>query len=157
MWALARAKPGMMATALANLERQQFVFYAPKIMEERIVRHRKVDVPVYLFSTYIFIQVQDRWLPLSYTYGLSKLVLGHENKPSQVPQKLIDDLMEREQGGFYQLMKPQSFHRGQMLYVKSGLLEGKFGVCQGMKGPDRVKVLFAGMKAEMAIHDLEAA
>jgi transcriptional antiterminator RfaH len=161
MWAIARAKPGMMATALVNLQRQTFNHYAPMIEETRIRRGVIVTEPKYLFSTYIFVEVLDRWMALSNTYGLSR-VICFDNKPASVSQKIIDDLKSREENGFYRPIEPQElFHKDQRIYINNGLLQGKFGICQGMKGSDRVKILLIGLAGNVratlpAVH-LEAA
>ncbi len=161
MWVVARAKPGAMAMATTNLQRQEFNYYAPWFKETIVRRHKELEIIKPLFSNYFFVEVETRWRELRNTIGVSGILCHFDQSPQAVPQRIIDDLKTRQgDDGFYHL-EQYAFTPGQRLKATGGLLLGHFCICRHHTAVDRVRVLFSGLGFEfstvMAVDDLEAA
>lgn len=159
MWTVARAKPGQTHIAIANLLRQQFEYYAPRFRIMVIRRHKKIELTKFLFSNYLFVETDDRWMALNNTYGISGILLTN-GYPASVSPEIIDELKAREgEDGFYRIK--DRYSRNQRLRAKHGIMAGRMCICEGMPAVDRVKVLFTGLGFEfhtiMEVDDLESA
>ena len=103
-WYLVYTKPRQEALAQANLERQDYGVYLPKVRQMRRRRGKQEAVVEPLFPRYLFIHLDtqsDNWGPIRSTFGVASLVrFGSE--PAQVPDELVAhlNLADYDLGGF---------------------------------------------------------
>jgi transcription antitermination factor NusG len=143
MWIVARAKPGKITTALYHLERQAFEYYAPKLKFTAVRRHKVVEKEKFLFLNYVFVQIDNQWMALRTTCGISSiLMLG--GKPSAVDPSIILDLRGSEDpDGYFRFGdKSEKFTHGQRLRVTGGLLENQYCEFIHLLGANRARVMF---------------
>ncbi|MBM3949614.1 MAG: hypothetical protein FJ312_10355 [SAR202 cluster bacterium] len=141
-WFVLRTKPNSESLAAANLERQGYELFYPRVAAPQAKQMGYRMVP--LFPGYLFLRCADpyyRWPQVQYTPGVSGWVqLGGETPA--VPDKAVEDLVERVKainstGGLWRRFKP-----GEHVLVASGKLEGLARVLEGPKTPQgRVRVL----------------
>lgn len=143
MWIIARAKPGQIQMALRHLERQDFEYYAPKLKATIVRRHKVVETEKFLFLNYVFVEINNQWMALRTTYGISSiLMLG--GKPSEVHPRIITDLKDSEDAdGYFRFGdKSEKFRHGQRLRVTGGLLEDQYCEFIHLLGANRARVMF---------------
>ena len=78
-WYVIQARARQTERAEANLQRQGYRVYCPRLCTERIRRNRRLRVEVPLFANYLFIHLHewhDNWYPLRSTRGVARLVTG---------------------------------------------------------------------------------
>lgn len=133
MWAIAtlvacRETLGVAAMVRAGLRE----FYLPRVDSPRQSA---------LFPGYAFIRPVDAWHPiLKAAHVTGVLGIGRVGgAPRLVSDDLVDEIRGREKDGFVRL--PPPFRRGDRLRVEHGAFFGAEGICEGMKGLDRVGVL----------------
>lgn len=137
-WAVAVSKPGNENRAVLNLDRQGYISYLPKYVS-RIGKTVKIRI---LFPRYIFVQITGQWHSINSTFGVSRVILGHDGKPAVVPDKIIADLQMREDSkGLISLPQPPKYGYGEKVRVVKGALEGYTGLFDGMRPNERVRVL----------------
>lgn len=163
-WYLVHSKPRQEDTALANLERQGYQAFLPRM--RRQVRHagrwrERVEA---LFPRYLFVCLDadnENWAPIHSTVGVSCLV-RFDRRPARVPDSLVEDLRERaDDAGIVSLDAPADFQPGQVVRVTQGPLVGIQGVVTATSGRQRVDVLLAvvgqATTARLSLHDLAPA
>jgi transcriptional antiterminator RfaH len=137
-WSVAISKPGNENRAVVNLERQGYTSYLPKYIS-MVGKSSKIKI---LFPRYLFVQIEGQWHSINSTFGISRIILGHDSTPAVVPNRIIDDLKMREDSkGFVSLPQPPKFAHGERVRVVKGALEGYTGLFDGMRPNDRVRVL----------------
>ena len=141
-WMVLNAQYQREATAIANLERQGFDIYCPRIL--RTIRHarksREVMQP--LFPGYIFVSCNFgtwAWRPLLSTIGV-RSVIRTSDGPSLLDNAFIQALKARERQGV--IVRPSSpFVAGQEVRIAHGSLEGMIGRIVEADAKERVVLL----------------
>lgn len=133
MWAIAtfvacRETLGVAAMVRAGLRE----FYLPRVDSPRQSA---------LFPGYAFIRPVEAWHPiLKAAHVTGVLGIGRVGgAPMLVSDEIVDNIRDREKDGFVRL--PPPFTKGDVLHVAEGPFFGAQGLCDGMKGKDRVFVL----------------
>lgn len=142
-WAAARLLQSQGRLALHVLGQRGFEVYQPRVRERRIVRGRKTLASAALFPGYAFIGIVQQWHEARWCPGVLGLVLDG-NRPARVPDEEIERLRAREIDGFIKLPPPPPaiyWRRGEQLRIRVGPLIGFSGLCLGMRGRDRVRLL----------------
>lgn len=155
-WYLIHSKPQQEETALANLERQGFEAFLPRV-RATVCRggryHRRVKA---MFPRYLFVRLkvgEQDWAPIRSTVGVTALV-RFGVWPAIVPDDLIEGLIDRcdEAGVVINLPLPD-FEPGTVVHVIDGPLAGYRGIVNARNGRERVDVLLdvAGRHARASI------
>lgn len=163
-WYLVHTKPKREETAMANLDRQGYEAFLPRIRHQ--VRHsrrwrERVEA---LFPRYLFVRLDadnDNWAPLQSTTAVSTLVRFGQH-PARVPYELIDGLRRRaDPDGIVMADAPADFQPGQTVRVTEGPLAGIEGIVTRRHAHERVDVLLAivggNASARLNAHDLAPA
>jgi transcriptional antiterminator RfaH len=143
-WYVIQTKPRQEAIAEANLQRQSFEIYFPKIKESRRRRGKWTELVQPLFPRYLFARLDlehDNIAPIRSTHGVTSLVkFGELIRP--VPDSFIRELQDSADPttGQHQLHIPL-FQKGDDLTVIAGPLAGLKGVFQATTGTERVAIL----------------
>ena len=137
-WLIAVSKPNHEKIAAANLTRQGFEFYYPKLLIQK-PNAKAVERP--LFPRYIFVLAGSVWRSLTGTRGLS-YVLMNEGGPQIISDTVINAIKAREDSsGHFQLIAPPRFVPGDKVKCQEGPLAGLPLIYEGMSGHERAKVL----------------
>jgi transcription antitermination factor NusG len=138
-WAVVQAQPGREVVAVRFSEMQGYECYWPRVRERGRTKG--------LFPRYFFAWIEDRWWPLKSTCGVSSLIVNGEGRPYQLGDDVIDAIKRMEQEGVVVLPKAEGrrFKRGERVVVRDRwhVLGGRELLVEGMKGADRVRVLFS--------------
>jgi transcriptional antiterminator RfaH len=144
-WFLVFTKPSGEATAKANLERQGYRVYHPRLLHPSLHRGRWVDRIVSLFPRYLFIQLnmeQQSLAPVRSTLGVANIVrFGAQS--TVVPDSVIAALSQRAdpESGLHRLNRSKPFEPGARISVVAGAFEGLDGIFERDSGSERVVVL----------------
>jgi transcriptional antiterminator RfaH len=117
-WFLVQFKPNNHIIAEQNLRAQNYKTFLP--LEEKILTRygRKTTVITPLFPGYLFVSFSltyDKWSVINSTFGVSKL-LSQNNKPQIIPQKIMDELIDRcDESG--KLLPPKNIKSGDKVIV----------------------------------------
>ena len=142
-WYLVHTKARQEATALTNLERQNYRCYMPTLHIEKIRRGKSVIVEEPLFPSYVFVQLDDSgngqsWTPIRSTLGVCELVRFGGKSPKVDPH-LISALLEREH---LQQANPQAlFATGDKVVVIEGAFAGMEAIYQSADAERRSMIL----------------
>jgi transcriptional antiterminator RfaH len=154
-WSAIRLQPYRERLALAELARNGFETYCPRLLERLRMPHgRKIDATPLLFPGYIFVAIVLQWYSAHRAPGVIGFLMDGE-RPARVPDSVIDGLKSRERNGVIALpKKPEPGGRFQMnerLRVRDGPLRGLFGLYAGQAPRDRILVLmdFLGGKQQV--------
>ena len=143
-WYVIRSKPREESIAQAQLERQGYRVYFPRVLQAARVRGRWVDRIEPLFPRYLFLQtdVQAQSLaPIRSTVGVTDIVrFGAEY--ATIRDEVVQELMNgaEPETGLHRLRKPL-FVRGACVRISEGPFNGLEGVFEFHEGGDRVLVL----------------
>ena len=143
-WYAVCCKPRQEAVAEANLLRQDFHTYLPRIRIRQRRRGQWLDAVEVLFPRYIFIRI-DPLLRSTATVRSTRGVVGmvrFGGQPAVVPDAVMDALREREDAasGLHQDKRPL-FNAGEAIKLVDGPLAGMQGVFTQTDGDKRVIVL----------------
>lgn len=143
-WYLVYTKPRQEEVALANLERQGYGAYLPRVRQVQRRHGRRFEVVGPLFPRYLFIHLDagtDNWGPIRSTVGVASLVrFGHE--PARVPDALVAFLQDREGAeGLHEWAVPAEFAAGDRVRVAEGAFQGYRGILLARSSRERVLVL----------------
>jgi transcriptional antiterminator RfaH len=139
-WACARTESKREAVAKHFLELAGFEAYVPRVREQRIRRHRKIDVISPLFPSYAFIVIDQQWHRARWSIGVAGLIMSGDH-PARVPDRIIDEILSREVRGAVELPKPPTLKAGDRVRVLGGPFAGHLALYAGMKSHERVEVL----------------
>lgn len=153
-WYLVYTKPRQETLAQANLERQDYGVYLPKVRQLRRRQGKQEAVVEPLFPRYLFINLDtqsDNWGPIRSTFGVSSLVrFGSE--PAQVPDALVAHLKAQEgQEGLHDWAVPK-INVGDKVRVAEGPLKGYEGILLAKSGHERVILLLELLGKEVCAH-----
>src|SRR4051812_42698922 len=133
-WYLVHTKPAAEAIAQANLERQGYDVYWPRLVRSVRVRGRWVDRTASLFPRYLFVSVicdTQNFAPVRSTVGVSAVVrFGFEYRV--VPEGVIRSLRERAdpETGLHRLCDRAILKPGDGVQIVGGAFDGLDGVFQ---------------------------
>src|SRR5215831_2546422 len=85
-WALCQTEPQREHSVRLYLMRARFETYAPRI--------RIKDRVALLFPTYVFVRIVDRWYPVRWTVGVTKMLMDGET-PAKVPEIEVSKLRKK--------------------------------------------------------------
>jgi transcription antitermination factor NusG len=107
MWSAVRLQPHRERLALAELTRAGYDVYCPRILHRRIAKGRKIETHPPLFPGYAFVAIVLQWYSAHYAPGVIGLLMDGE-RPTRVPDAVIDELKSRERNGIIALpRKPE--------------------------------------------------
>lgn len=142
-WYLVYTKPRQEELALANLIRQGYQAYLPRLRHWRKHRGKRVEAIEPLFPRYLFILLDnqlDNWSPIRSTLGVASLVRFGAD-PARVPDAFVAHLQEREStDGLHEWAEPELV-AGDTVRVAEGPFQGYEGVVLAPTGQERVILL----------------
>jgi transcriptional antiterminator RfaH len=144
-WFLIHTKPASESVAQANLERQGYTVYYPRVSRPARIRGRWLERVGPLFPRYVFLNlyVGNQTLgPVRSTHGVANIVrFGSEY--TFVPDVIVDGLREREnpETGLHGLQTCAEFEFGSKVQIVAGVFAGLDGIFQRACGDERVIVL----------------
>jgi transcriptional antiterminator RfaH len=144
-WMLIHTKPASESVAQANLQRQGYAVYYPRVLRPARIRGRWLERVGPLFPSYLFcnLDVGNQTLgPIRSTHGVANIVrFGSEY--TFVPDVIVNNLLEREnpETGLHGLQTCDAFEAGKKVRIVAGVFDGLDGVFQRACGDERVVVL----------------
>jgi transcription antitermination factor NusG len=144
-WSCAQLETNRVELALHFLKLNGFTTYTPRVRVER--KLGGPDGTALLFPGYTFISIELQRHRASRTPGVAKLIMDGEH-PGRVPDRIIAELLSREQDGVIELPRRPAFRRGDRVRVVRGALQGQLAVFEGMRSHQRVAVLLAFLDSE---------
>jgi transcriptional antiterminator RfaH len=155
-WYLIHTKPSAEHVALANLERQGYAVYFPRVVKSVRRRARWRDTVAALFPRYLFLGLQEgqqALAPVNFTAGVAGVV-RFGNRYGIVPERIVNDLRSREDpmSGMHRLTGCVPFVPGAQVRITSGPFDGLEGVFAREAGEDRVIVLLNLLGRDTAVH-----
>lgn len=154
-WHLVMTKPGNEEGAVANLCRQGYLVYFPRLVQKVFRRGKWCDRISALFPRYLFVQLDvgfQSLAPIRSTIGVAHVVrFGLEYVT--VPGHVVTSLKRREDSlsGLHQLHDSAWLKRGDDIVVTSGSLKGLEGIFESDDGRHRVTVLLNMLGREARI------
>jgi transcriptional antiterminator RfaH len=150
-WYLIYTKPKCEDMVEGKLTGAGFTVLNPKVRERKYSRGRIIDAVSPLFPSYVFAKFQkyrDYHL-IRYTRGV-KWVLSSEEGPAEIPDRVVDSIVERIEDGFVKIRS--SFNIGQDVVIKGGPFEGFTAVFEKeMSGMERVCLLLKAINVRLVI------
>jgi transcriptional antiterminator RfaH len=155
LWYLIHTKPSAEALAQANLKRQGYGVYLPRVTQS--VRHREGwrETVGALFPRYLFLRLSEgeqSLAPVRSTIGVSGIV-RFGSRYAIVPRRVVDELNERADpvSGLHRLLPRQALQRGSSVTITMGPLVGLEGVFEREAGDDRVFLLLQLLGQEASV------
>lgn len=164
-WYLIQSKPAAESVAQANLERQGYGVYFPRLYARRRWRASWCNRVVALFPRYLFVQLdqtRQSLSPVRSTVGVADVVRFGAS-PALVSDKVIHELRSREdpETGLHRLSNSMELEPGMVVRITGGPFDGLEGVFEREDGSDRVvlllKVLGQAARVRMPADVVEAA
>lgn len=163
-WFVVFTHPSAEAKAVEHLRRQGFHTYLPRYQTTRRHARRQETVFRPLFSRYLFVNLDllvTQWRPILSTVGVVDL-LRHGNRPTRVPDGLVESLQIREARGAFE---PETavttpLAPGDAIHIKEGPFTDLVGRLESLADSDRVRVflnlLGREVRAELPICRVQA-
>jgi transcriptional antiterminator RfaH len=144
-WYLIHTKPSSEAVAQANLERQGYEAYFPRLVQPVRRRARWTDAIIALFPRYLFLRLSEgeqSLAPVRSTSGVADVV-RFGTSYAVVPDRVVGDLRARAdpQSGLHRLAARSLFTAGAAVKIMAGPFGGLDGVFEREAGHERVIVL----------------
>lgn len=143
-WYAVHTHAGTEARALWHLERQNFSVYLPRYRKRRRHARRTDWVQAPLFPRYLFVWLdiaRQRWQAIQSTVGVRCLLCG-DGKPLPVPDRIIEELREREDAsGLVDMARHNQFQPGERVQVLEGALIDQIGIFECRSDDERSVVL----------------
>jgi transcriptional antiterminator RfaH len=154
-WYLIHSKPAAEAIARANLERQGYEVYFPRLIQPVRRRGRWHDAVVALFPGYLFLHLDEGeqvLSPVRSTIGVSDIV-RFGARFAIVPDRVVRALRLRAhpESGLHHLMTRSEMRVGALVRIACGPLAGLEGVFQCNAGADRVVLLLNILGRDTAV------
>ncbi|CAG1066046.1 Transcription antitermination protein RfaH [uncultured bacterium] len=150
-WYLIYTKPKCEDMVEGKLIGAGFTVLNAKVRERKFLRGKVMDAVSPLFPSYVFAKFEkfrDYHL-IRYTRGV-KWVLSSEEGPSEIPDRVVDSIVERIEDGFVKIRS--SFTQGQNVIIKGGPFEGFTAVFEKeMSGMERVCLLLKAINVRLVI------
>ena len=147
-WFLIYTKLRQEERAKENLENQGFETFSPMIAYEKIRQPKSFSLkpmfPRYLFTK--FNVEKNNWTYLNSTRGVSHVVVFGDNF-TEVPNSVMDYLKSKvDDNDTLRLQTTRkTFQKGDKLFIKQGVFQGKDATFLSMRGKERVRVLLSLM------------
>ena len=144
-WYLVHTKPASESTAVANLLRQGFEVYFPRLLTHVRRARRWQESMNALFPRYLFVGIRDEGQSLATvrsTRGIADIVrFGVQYKP--VPEEVLSNLRSRADptSGLYRVEHDRLPTPGCAVRIESGPFDQLEGVLERECDADRVHVL----------------
>jgi transcriptional antiterminator RfaH len=154
-WYLIHTKPAAEPVAQANLERQGYEVYFPRLLQPVLRRARWRDAVVALFPRYLFLRLDEgrqTLSPVRSSVGVASIVRFGATF-AIVPDAVIGELRSREQpeSGLHRLRSRRSLKAGTAVRITVGPLAGLEGVFEREAGADRVVLLLNLLGRESSV------
>jgi transcriptional antiterminator RfaH len=143
-WYLIHTKPAAESIAEANLGRQGFRVYYPRLLRTVCIRARRVSRVAPLFPRYLFLSLDvgnQTMAPVRSTVGVADIVrFGYAY--AAVPSVVVTELQGRSDPvtGLHSLRQAQH-EPGAAVTIVGGVFDGLEGIFHSRCGSDRVVVL----------------
>ena len=129
-WFVAETKPKTEEQADAQLQRQAFVSFLPRVT---VCTKRGIHA-VPLFPGYLFVQFNLRlgqWRPITHTRGIQHIMGSHPERPTALPAGLVDYLMTTAslRSIVTELAPPTTIIPGSRIRLTAGPVATAEGVC----------------------------
>ncbi|MBV9726698.1 MAG: transcription/translation regulatory transformer protein RfaH [Gammaproteobacteria bacterium] len=144
-WYLIYTKPASEALAVANLARQHYTVYLPRVVQTIRRAGRRFERVAPLFPRYLFLQLnegQQALAPVASTIGVSGIV-RFASSYAVVPEQVLSELRERADPltGLHRISSGAKLKPGAAVRIWRGAFDGLEGVFERKAGADRVVVL----------------
>jgi transcriptional antiterminator RfaH len=140
-WAVARTEPHREAVAARFLGAQDFETYLP-VIQTPPPRGQTIRRTAPLFPGYLFILIRLQWYAVKPTFGVRGLIMDG-TVPARLADSVIDEIRQRESGGFVKLPAQSRFRRGQKVRIVRGPFEGRCGLYGGQAPNERERILLS--------------
>lgn len=162
-WCAVYTQPSKESLAAQHLRNQGFEVYLPQYQKLRRHAGRTDIVAAPLFPRYLFAGLdteRQRWRSVNGTRGVVGLVMFGE-KPSAVPQAVIDEIRAREDATGYVRLNGPTFQRGQALRIVEGPMSDTQAIFEEQVDGNRaillVSLLGRMVRTRMPLRQIEAA
>jgi transcriptional antiterminator RfaH len=144
-WYLIHTKPSAEGIAQANLERQGYEIYLPRLLQSSLRRRARHERIVPLFPRYLFLRLREGCQPLApvrSSAGVSSVV-RFGSRYGVVADDVIGKLRSRADPltGLHRLTSPTPLARGDAVRLAAGPFDGLEGIFQRSDGDERAVVL----------------
>lgn len=142
-WYVVHTRPHKEHQAALNLKRQGYEYYLPQWHCRRRHARRVETVARAFFPRYLFVNLDlelDRWRSINGTVGVSHVV-NDGDKPLFVPNKVINDIKDREDDNGLIAPDLSKFTAGQHIEVLEGPMATYTGIFERMPDSERVILL----------------
>jgi transcriptional antiterminator RfaH len=149
-WCCARLETHRETVARHFLTLAGYEVYILQIREQRVRRHRRIEVVSPLFPAYAFIVIEQQWHTARWSIGVMGLIMDGV-APARVPDHVIDEIRRREVCGAVELPQPPGLKPGDPVRILGGPFEGCWALYAGMKPHQRVEVLLSLLGAQQRV------
>lgn len=144
-WYAVQTKPGQERLAEANLLRQDYRAYLPRLKSRRKAGGgRWISVAIPLFPGYLFVELdvtREAWRSINGTIGAIGLV-SFGSRPSPLPEGVIEEIRAREGAdGLVEANALARYKPGDRVAIADGPLAEADGLFHAADGDRRVVVL----------------
>lgn len=142
-WFVVQTQPRAESKAAANLDRQGYSVYAPRLRRRRRHARRVETVLVPMFPGYLFVQFdpsRDSWRPINSTLGVVRIVTFGE-APAPVPEGIVNGLRALEDEAGVIRPPPADLIPGQSVRILDGALADQIGTLLAADAGERVRIL----------------
>ena len=158
-WFCVHTLPKKELYAEANLKRQDFRCFVPKVI--KTVRHarRTKTALAALFPRYLFIVIdldRDQWRSILGTFGVATLIMEDDLRPRSAPVGVVESLIEAT-GTAGSLDFRDQLKVGQDVRILTGPFADQMGRLARLDDQGRVAVLLEIMGAERLVRTERAA
>ncbi len=146
-WYLIHTKPSGEMLALANLQRQGYAVYLPRLLQHVRRGSRRYARVGPLFPRYLFLRLREGQQPLApvtFTVGVAGIV-RFGSRYAVVPDEVIRDLRGRADpaSGLHSLLEQGCLTPGAAVRITEGPFDGLEGIFQRQAGAERVIILLS--------------
>lgn len=152
-WYAVQSRPRSESLAAANLARQGFEVYLPKLRRERRHARRRDIVASPLFPGYLFVRfdiLRDVWRSTMSTIGVYRLV-GAPDAPLPVPDPIIDKIRTREDAQGFVVAASQELRPGDTVTIESGPFAEMRGLFEAATGEERIRILLSILGGDVRV------
>ena len=149
-WTCARLEARREGVAQHFLTLAGYQVYIPKIREQRVRRHRRVEVISPLFPSYAFVLITLQWHAARWAPGTCGLIMNGV-APARVPDNVIDEIRRRECNGAVELPQPRELRPGDRVKILGGPFAAHWAIYAGMKPQQRVEVLLSLLGSQQRV------
>jgi len=143
----AEFRPQRESAALRWLAMKGFDAYCPRLREFRIRYGRRLEHRPALFPGYAFVLIRLQWSTIGSTPGVMGLIMNGGG-PARVPDRILDEIRQREVDGLIELPKPPEMRSGDRVRVVAGPFTGQLDLYAGMRPRARVEVLLTLLRSQ---------